>query len=177
MNLKNFTIKSQEAIQRAQQIAMENEHQAIEPAHLMKGVLEIDENVTPFIFKKLGVNFKLIKQTVDGMVLSFPKVGGGEQYLSKSANEVLQKANTFLNEFGDEYVALELLVLGLLKTKDQVSQMLKDNGIIEKDLLASIHELRKGKKVISNSSEDTYNSLEKYATNLTNGLVLASSIQ
>ena len=113
MNLKNFTIKSQEAIQRAQQIAMENEHQAIEPAHIMKGILEIDENVTPFVFKKLGVNFDIVKQIVDSIVKSFPKVSGGDQYLSRSGNEVLQKANTFLKEFGDEYVALEHLLLGI----------------------------------------------------------------
>jgi len=166
MNLNKFTTKSQEAIQRAQQIALESEHQAIEPTHIMKGILEIDENVTPFVFKKLGVNFNVIKQTVNSMILSFPKVGGGEQYLSKSGNEVLQKAVTSLKEFGDEYVALELLLIGVLKTKDQVSQMLKDNGITEKDLTAAIHELRKGKKVTSKSSEDTYNALEKYATNL-----------
>lgn len=166
MNLKNYTTKSQEAIQRAQQIAMENEHQAIEPVHIMKGILEIDKNVTPFVFKKLGVNFNIIKQTLDSIVQSYPKVSGGEHYLSKSGNEVLQKANTFLKEFGDEFVALEHLLLGVLKTKDQVSQMLKDSGITEKHLIAAIHELRKGKKVTSSSSEDTYNALEKYATNL-----------
>lgn len=166
MNLKNFTIKSQEAIQRAQQIAMENEHQAIEPAHIMKGVLEIDESVTPFVFKKLGVNLSLITQAVDSIVQSYPKVSGGEQYLSKSGNEVLQKANSFLKEFGDEYVSLEHLLLGILKTNDQVAQMLKDNGITEKGLIAAIHDLRKGKKVTSSSTEDTYNALEKYATNL-----------
>ena len=91
MNMKNFTIKSQEAIQRAQQIAMENKHQAIEPAHILKGILEIDKNVTPFVFKKIGVNFNVVKQTVDSIVNSLPKVSGGEQYLSKNGNEVLQK--------------------------------------------------------------------------------------
>ena len=166
MNLKNFTIKSQEAVERAQQIAMESQHQSIEVAHLMKGILEIDENVTPFVLKKLGVNFNIVKRAVDSIVQSYPKVSGGEQYLSRTANEALQKANTFLKEFGDEYVSLEHMLLGILKTKDQVSQMLKDSGVNEKGLVAAIHDLRKGKKVTSSSAEDSYNSLAKYAINL-----------
>ncbi|MFT4534514.1 MAG: ATP-dependent Clp protease ATP-binding subunit ClpB [Saprospiraceae bacterium] len=166
MNLKNFTIKSQEAVERAQQIAKESEHQSVEVAHLMKGILEIDENVTPFVLKKLGVNFNIVKQAVDSILESYPKVSGGEQYLSRTASDALQKANTYLKEFGDEYVSLEHMLLGILKTKDQVSQMLKDSGVTEKGLIAAIHDLRKGKKVTSSSAEDTYNSLEKYAINL-----------
>lgn len=166
MNFKNLTIKSQEAIERAQQIAKEKQYQSIEIAHLMKGILEIDENVTPFVLKKLGVNFNVIKKAVDSIVDSFPRVTGNEQYLSRSANEALQEANTYLKEFGDEYVSLEHILLGILKTKDQVSQMLKDSGVNQKGLIAAIHELRKGKKVTSNSAEDSYNSLEKYAINL-----------
>ena len=166
MNLKNFTIKSQEAVERAQLIAKESEHQSVEVAHLMKGILEIDENVTPFVLKKLGVNFNIVKQAVDSILGSYPKVSGGEQYLSRTASDALQKANTYLKEFGDEYVSLEHMLLGILKTKDQVSQMLKDSGVTEKGLIAAIHDLRKGKKVTSSSAEDTYNSLEKYAINL-----------
>jgi len=166
MNLNNFTIKSQEAIQRAQQIATDNENQSIEPAHLLKGVIEVDDNVTPFILKKLGVNFDVVKQAVDSIVNTYPKVSGGEQYLSRAAKDVLQKANSYLKEFGDEYVSLEHLLLGILKIKDQVSQMLKDNGVDEKGMIAAIHELRKGSRVTSSSAEETYNALNKYATNL-----------
>ncbi|MFT5166716.1 MAG: ATP-dependent Clp protease ATP-binding subunit ClpB [Saprospiraceae bacterium] len=166
MNLKNFTIKSQEAVQQAQQIAMENQHQSIEPGHLLKGVLDIDENVSPFIFKKLGVNFKAIQLALDSIIKSYAKVSGGDQYLSRTSTEVLQKANTFLKEFGDEYVALEHLLLGILKTKDQVSQMLKDSGVTEKELKTAIFDLRKGSTVNSSSAENTYNALKKYATNL-----------
>ena len=167
MNLEKFTIKSQEAVQRAQQIAMENQHQAIEPGHLMKGILEVDESVTPYVFKKLGINFELVKQAIDRVVLSYPKVsGGGQQYLSRTASEALQRANTYLKEFGDEYVALEHLLLGILATKDQVSQLLKDSGLTEKELKAAIRELRKGSRVSTHSAEDAYNALNKYATNL-----------
>ena len=166
MNLKNFTIKSQESVQKAQQIAMENEHQSIELGHLLQGILSIDENVSPFVFKKLGVNFKAVQMALDSIVKSYPKVSGGQQYLSRSSSEALQNANTFLKEFGDEYVALEHLLLGILKTKDQVAQMLKDSGVSEKELKAAIHDLRKGSKVTSASAEETYNALNKYATNL-----------
>jgi ATP-dependent Clp protease ATP-binding subunit ClpB len=166
MNLKNFTIKAQQAVQRAQQIAMENESQTIELGHLMKGVLDTDESVTPFVFKKLGVNFNVVRQTVDSMVKSYPKVSGGEQYLSRTTNDALQKATSFLKEFGDEYVALEHILLGILKTKDPISQMLMDSGISEKELLAAIHDLRKGSQVKTSSAEDSYNALGKYATNL-----------
>jgi ATP-dependent Clp protease ATP-binding subunit ClpB len=132
MNLNNLTIKSQEAVQRAQQIAMERQHQPIELGHLMKGILETDEQVTPFVFKKLGVNVNVIRQTVDSIVQSYPKVSGGEQYLSRTTAEALQKANTALKEFGDEYVALEHLLLGILRTRDQVAQLLKDSGFLKK---------------------------------------------
>ena len=166
MNLKNFTIKSQEAIQRAQQIAMENENQSIEPGHIMKGILEVDESVAPFIFKKLGVHFDAVKKAVESIVQSYPKVSGGEQYLSRTASEALQKANSLLKEFGDEYVALEHLLLGILKTKDPVAQMLKDSGVSEKAMKTAILDLRKGSKVTTSSAEDAYNALSKYATNL-----------
>jgi ATP-dependent Clp protease ATP-binding subunit ClpB len=166
MNLNNLTIKSQEAVQRAQQIAMERQHQPIELGHLMKGILETDEQVTPFVFKKLGVNVNVIRQAVDSIVQSYPKVSGGEQYLSRTTAEALQKANTALKEFGDEYVALEHLLLGILRTRDQVAQLLKDSGVSEKGLKTAIQDLRKGSKVTTASAEDAYNALGKYATNL-----------
>ena len=167
MNLNNFTIKSQEAVQRAQQLAMENQQQAIELGHLLKGILEVDESVAPYVFKKLGVNFDAIRQATDSIVHSYPKVsGGGNQYMSRTATEALQKANTYLKEFGDEFVALEHLILGIVATKDSVSQMLKDSGVSEKALKAAIEELRKGSRVTTHSAEDSYNALNKYAINL-----------
>ncbi|WMX16071.1 ATP-dependent chaperone ClpB [Aureispira sp. CCB-E] len=166
MNLEKFTIKSQEAIQRAQQLATEYEHQAIEPAHLMKAILETDENVTPYVFNKLGSNLNLIKQAIGSVIQSYPKVSGGNQYLSRGASEVLQKAHSFLKEFGDEYVSIEHILLSILKTKDQVSQLLKDNGVTEKGMIAAIKDLRKGSKVTTSSAENSYNALGKYAINL-----------
>lgn len=166
MNLNNLTIKAQEALQRAQQIAMENGQQAIELGHVLKGLLEVDENVAPYVFKKLGVNYSAIKQATDSIVMSYPKVSGGNPYLSRTATEVIQKANSFLKEFGDEYVALEHLLLAMLSVKDDVSQMLKDSGLDQKSLKAAVMELRKGNKVTSASAEGTYNALNKYAINL-----------
>lgn len=166
MNFKNFTIKSQEAVQQAQQIAMSKQNQAIENGHILQAILEVDENVTPFILKKTGVNFEMLKQALDRIVHSYPSVSGGDQYLSKKANETLNHANNYLKEFGDEYVSIEHLLLGLLKSGDQVSQLLKDSGLTEKDLKSAIKELRKGEKVTSQTAEETYNSLEKYANNL-----------
>lgn len=166
MNLNNFTIKAQEAVQQAQQIAMEVQHQALEPAHLLKGILQVDENVVPFVFKKLGINLAAIKQANDSMIASYPTVSGGSQYLSRPATEVLQKANTYLKEFGDEFVALEHLLLALVNTKDSTSQLLKDSGLSEKNLKAAVQELRKGQRVTTHSAESTYNALGKYAINL-----------
>jgi ATP-dependent Clp protease ATP-binding subunit ClpB len=166
MNLNNFTIKAQEAVQHAQQIAMQEQHQAIEPAHLLKGILQVDENVTPFVLKKLGVNFDNIKKATDSIIQSYPSVSGGSQYLSRTATEVLQKANTYLKDFGDEFVALEHILLALLGVKDSTTQMLKDAGITEKALKAAIEELRKGKRVTTHSAENSYNALGKYAVNL-----------
>ncbi|HFA52146.1 MAG TPA: ATP-dependent chaperone ClpB [Bacteroidetes bacterium] len=168
MNLKNLTIKSQEAIQRAQQLAMEHGNQQIEPGHLLKAIMEVDESVTPFVIKKLGVNYDVLKRAVDSVVQGYPKISGGEsgQYFSRETNAVLQKANTYLKTFGDEYVSLEHLLLGLLSNGGNVSQMLKDSGITEKGLKDAINDLRKGSKVTSASAEDSYNALNKYAVNL-----------
>ena len=166
MNLNNLTIKAQEAIQRAQFIATENNNQSIENGHLLKGILEVDENVTPFIFKKLGVNFSILKEAVNRMVQSYPTTSGGNQYLSRTATTTIQKANAYLKEFGDEYIAIEHLLLALLNVKDEVSRFLKDFGLNEKDLKSAIQELRKGQTVNSSSAEASYNALGKYATNL-----------
>jgi ATP-dependent Clp protease ATP-binding subunit ClpB len=166
MNLNNFTIKSQEAIQQAMQIATINGHQAIENGHILKAILEVDENVTPFILKKLGVNQAVFSKTVDAIVNSYPKVSGGQPYLSNNANQAVAKATNYLKEFKDEYVSIEHLLLGILASGDAVAQLLKDNNIKEKELKAAITELRKGSNVTSQSAEETYNSLNKYAINL-----------
>jgi len=166
MTFNNLTIKSQEALQRAQQLAMEHGQQAIEPGHLLKGILEVDDSVAPFVFKKLGVNYAIIRQALDRIVEGYPKVSGGDKYLSRATSEAIQKGNSYLKEFGDEYVALEHLLLGILATTDPVAQMLKDSGITEKGLKTAIHDLRKGKKVTTHSAEDSYNALNKYAINL-----------
>ncbi len=166
MNFNNFTIKSQEAVQKAQQIAQGFGHQQIENAHILKAIFEVDENVTPFILNKLGVNIDIFKQTLENIIQSFPKVEGGELMLSKTANKMLIDASNIAKKMKDEYVSLEHLILAVLNSKGATSQLLKDNGINEKDLTAAILELRKGSKVTSQSAEDTYNSLNKYAKNL-----------
>ncbi len=166
MNLNNFTIKSQEAIQQAMQIATVNGQQAIENGHILKAILEVDENVTPFILKKLGVNQAMFTKTVDAIVNSYPKVSGGQPYLSNNANKTVSKATSYLKEFKDEYVSIEHLLLGILASGDSVAQLMKDNGIKEKELNAAITELRKGSTVTSQSADENYNALNKYAINL-----------
>ena len=166
MNLNNFTIKSQEAVQQAMQIATNNGQQAIENGHILQGILAVDENVTPYILKKLNVNTSMFTKALDKIVESYPKVSGGQLFLSNHANQALSKASMYLKEFGDEYVSIEHLLLAILATKDTISQLLKDNGVNEKDLKTAINELRKGAKVTSQSAEETYNALNKYAINL-----------
>ena len=166
MNLNNFTTKSQEAVQQAMQIATLNTQQAIENGHLLKGILAVDENVTPFILKKLNVNSPMFLKVLDKIVEGYPKVTGGQPYLSNATNQAIAKATNYLKEFGDEYVSIEHLLLGILASADTISQLLKDNGVTEKDLKAAITELRKGAKVTSQSAEETYNTLNKYAINL-----------
>ncbi len=166
MNLNKFTIKSQEAIQQAQQIASGIGNQSIETGHILKGILEVDENVTPFILQKLSVNINIFKQALSKIIESYPKVSGGNQYLSQNANKALQKATNLLKEFKDEYVSIEHLLLGILSTGDTISQLMKDNGVKEKDMKAAIKELRKGENVTSQSQEEQYNALKKYAKNL-----------
>lgn len=167
MNLNNLTLKSQEAIQQAQQIALGNGNPAIENGHLLKGILEVDENVSPFLFKKLNVNLPVFKQALDKIVESYPKASNANgQYLSPQANQALLKANTYLKEFKDEYVSIEHLLLGIFSAGDTISQLMKDNGINEKDLKTAIQELRKGSTVTSTSQEESYNALNKYALDL-----------
>jgi ATP-dependent Clp protease ATP-binding subunit ClpB len=166
MNLNNLTINAQGVVQRAQQYAMENGNQSIELGHILKAMLDTDDTVTPFIFKKLGLKKDIIEQVLDSIISSYAKVEGGGQHLSRATGEMIQKANTLIKEFDDEFIAVEHLLLALFNVKDQVSQMLKDNGVTEKNLKEAIMDLRKGKKVKSQSAENTYNALEKYAINL-----------
>ena len=166
MNLNNFTIKSQEAVQKAQEIATARQHQALETAHLMKGILSVDENVTPFLLKKLDVNIPRLTQQVDAVLDKYPRVSGGSQYLSNDANQALVKASQLATEMGDEFVSIEHLLLGLLAGRDEVAHILKDAGVSEKGLRAAIADLRKGSKVNSQSAEESFNALNKYAKNL-----------
>ncbi|MFH0896392.1 MAG: ATP-dependent chaperone ClpB [Bacteroidota bacterium] len=166
MNLNQFTIKSQEAVQKAMELAFQNQNQAIEPAHILKGVLLTDENVTPFLLKKLDVNIPHVSKAIDGIISHFPKVSGGQPYLSNASNTVVQKALGYLTTFQDEYVSLEHLLLGLLASGESTGSLLRDAGATEKDLKAAILELRKGSNINSQSAEDTFNALNKYAINL-----------
>ena len=166
MNLNKFTIKSQDAIQKAGELAMENNQQAIETAHLLKGIFIEDENTVPFLLKKLNIDPKTIDQKLDGIIPSFPKNDGGNPYLSANANKALTKAMTYMKDLGDEFVSLEHILLGILAGDDKTAQLLKDAGANEKNLLSAVKEIRKGSKVTSASAEETYNSLNKFARNL-----------
>ncbi len=166
MNLNNFTIKAQEAIQKASEIASGNQQQAIETAHILKGLLSVDENVISYLLKKLNVNINRISEVLDAQIQSFPKVSGSEIYLSSGANSALQKAVSYLKEFKDEFVSVEHVLLGLLETGDKVSSILKDAGVNQKDLKKAILELRGNTRVTDQNAEATYNALNKYARNL-----------
>ncbi|MGM0376113.1 MAG: ATP-dependent chaperone ClpB [Bacteroidota bacterium] len=164
MKLDQFTIKAQEAIQQAFQIASGYEHQAIENGHLLKGILEAEENVTRFLLNKMGAG--QIRPVLDKIIESYPKVSGGEAYLSRQANDSLQKAISFAKEMDDQFTSIEHIIMGILKSNDQVSKMLKDAGVTEKGLKAAIQDLRQGSKVNSQSAEETYNALDRFAINL-----------
>jgi len=166
MNFNNFTIKSQEAVQQSHLLAQELGHQQIENEHLFKAIYEVDQNVLPFILKKLNVNLELLKDMVDKELQSFPKVSGGDIMLSREGGKALNEATIVAKDIGDEFVSLEHLLFAIFKSKSKVAQMMKDQGVTEKDLKAAIVELRKGGKVTSQSAEETYNSLDKYANNL-----------
>lgn len=166
MNFNNFTIKSQEAIQKAQEIAQGHQHQAIETAHILRGLLSVDEHVAPYLVKRFGIQLDRLNAAVESLLKSLPKVSGGEQYLSPDANKALRKAESYLPEFNDEFISVEHLLLGLLAGNDQVSKMLKDAGLNEKELIDAIVQLRKGSTVDSQSAESTINALNRYARNL-----------
>ncbi|MBF2709683.1 ATP-dependent chaperone ClpB [Flavobacterium soyangense] len=166
MNINKFTIKSQEAIQLSQQLAQSFGQQQIENEHILKAIFEVDENVAPFILKKLNVNVPLFQQIIDSTIQSFPKVSGGEIMLSRTANTTLNEAEIIAKKMNDEFVSIEHLILAIFTSKSKVSQILKDQGVTEKGLKAAIDELRKGERVTSASAEETYNSLNKYARNL-----------
>ncbi|MCC6937763.1 MAG: AAA family ATPase, partial [Flavobacteriales bacterium] len=166
MDLNQFTIRSQQAIQQAQTIASGNGQQILENGHILKGILEVDADVTPFLLKKLNVNLDAMQQALDRIIGTYPKQSGGQVTLSRNASTTLTKALAALKEFGDEYASVEHLLIGVLESGDTVSQLLKDNGVNRKDLVAAIKELRKGAKVTSQSQEETYNALNKYAKNL-----------
>jgi ATP-dependent Clp protease ATP-binding subunit ClpB len=166
MDLNKFTIRSQQAIQQAQTIAAGLKNQQVETGHLLKGLLEVDKDVTPFLLKKLNVNTDTLQQALDRIVNGYPKVQGGDMVLSRQSGQVLNNALASLKEFGDEFASVEHLLLGLVEGSDNTAQLLKDGGVTKKDLIAAIKELRKGSKVTSQSQEETYNALNKYAKNL-----------
>ncbi len=166
MNFNNFTIKSQEAIQQAQILVQSYGQQQIENEHIFKAILEVDENVTPFILKKVNVNVELFKQLLNATIVNYPKVSGGQISLSREASNALTDAQAIAQKMNDEYVSVEHLILAIFKSKSKVAQILKDQGVTEKDLEAAIKEIRKGERVTSASAEETYNSLNKYAKNL-----------
>lgn len=166
MNMNNYTIKSQEALQRAQQLAQGYGHQQIENEHLFKAIGEVDENVLPFILKKLNINVGLLNQILEKELSSFPKVSGADLMLSREAGKTVNEASIIAKNMGDEFVSIEHLLMAILKSKSKISQILKDQGANEKDLKVAIDELRKGGKVTSQSAEETYNALDKYSRNL-----------
>ena len=166
MNFNNYTIKSQEAIQQAQQLAQSLGHQQIENEHIFKAIFDVDENVLPFLLKKLNINIDVLKLALDKQIESFAKVSGGDIMISREAGKALNEASIIAKKMNDEYVSVEHLILAIFKSNSKIAQMLKDQGATEKGLKAAIDELRKGDRVTSQSQEDTYNSLNKYAKNL-----------
>ncbi len=166
MNLNNFTIKSQEAIQQAVEIAKGLNNQAIENGHLMKGVLSQGENITNYLFRKLDVNMRQFEKVLDKILEGYPKVSGGEPYLSQTANKSLDEALKYSRDLGDQFVSVEMLILGIFATKDDVSKLMKDLGVTEKALLAAVKELRKGSKVADQNAESTFDALNRFAMNL-----------
>ena len=166
MQLDKFTIKSQESIERAQQLATGKGHQAIECGHLLKGLIEVDTNILPYIFKKLAVNENTIKPNLDKILDKYPVVEGGEMFVSNSLNKVLIDSQSVARQLKDDFVSLEHLFIALVNSKDEVGDMLKEEGLLGKDVLAAVKELRKGERVTSHSSEDSYNALSRYAINL-----------
>ncbi len=166
MNLNNFTIKAQESVQKAAEIAQAHQAPSIDTVHLMKGLLSEDENVTPYLLKKMEVNVPRLSQALDAQIQSLPRVSGGSQYASSDLNNALVKAQQTATEMGDEFVSVEHLLIGLVNGRDNTARLLKDAGASDKALRAAIADLRKGSKVGSQTAEDTFNALNKYARNL-----------
>lgn len=166
MNLNNFTLKAQEAIQKAEEIASGLQHQEIENLHILKGLIIADENVIPYLLQKLDANTGLLTRTIDKILESMPKVTGGEHYLSKEAMAALQKSGNYLKDFNDKFISVEHILLGILAISDTASRLLKDNGITEKNLMTAIRQLRKGSVISSQTAEDSYDALNRYARNL-----------
>ncbi|MBL4642034.1 MAG: ATP-dependent chaperone ClpB [Flavobacteriaceae bacterium] len=166
MNFNNYTIKSQETVQQAQEITQGYGHQQIENEHLFKALLKVDENVVPFLLKKLNINIELLQQLVDKQLESYSKVTGTDITLSREASKSLTEASIIAKKMKDEYVSIEHIILAIFKSKSAIAQILKDQGVTEKGLKEAISELRKGNRVTSQSAEETYNSLSKYANNL-----------
>ncbi len=166
MNVNNFTIKSQEALQQAFQIAQGNRQQAIETGHILKGLFSEAENVVQYLLKKTGVNTPVLQQALEKVIESYPRVTGGEPYFSNSSNRAVQKASALAQEMGDQFVSVEHLLLALLETGDATSQLLKDSGAGKEDLRKAIADLRKGSKADSQTAEERFNSLNRYAVNL-----------
>ena len=166
MNLNNLTIKSQEALQVAQQIATGFGQQQLENEHIFKAILDVDTSVTPFILKKVNVNMDAFQKMLDQIIQGFPKVSGGEVMFSREASSTLNEATSLAKKMNDDFVSLEHIILAIFKSKSKVAQLLKDQGVTEKDLISAITELRKGERVTSSSAEETYNALNKYGKNL-----------
>jgi len=166
MNFNKYTIKAQEVVQQAQQIAASMQHQSIENAHLFKAMLTSDDQVIQFLFNKLGVNISALEKSIDSNLASFARVQGGEQYLSSDASKALEKAEVLMKDFGDDFITIELIIFGIFHSNDVVSKLMKQSGVTEKTLKSAIMELRKGASATSASAEDTYNALNKYARNL-----------
>ena len=166
MNFNNFTIKSQEVVQKAIELTRQNGQQQIEPVHILKALIQESETIVNFVFQKLGANLNSVNMAIDKDIQSLPKVSGGEVFLSRESNDALQKAIDFSKSMGDEYVSVEAMLMGILKTKCKASQILKDAGVTEDGLKAAINELRKGNKVTQQSAEESYQALSKYAINL-----------
>ena len=166
MKTENFTIKSQEVIQQAFTIAQGNQQQVVENGHLLKSIFLEDENISNFLFKKLNIDLLVFQKALDKIILSYPKVSGGDPYLSNNANKALQKALNYSKEMDDQFISIEHILLGIFAVSENVSQLMKDNGITEKGLKLAIQDLRKGSNVKSQTAEDTFNSLNRFAINL-----------
>ncbi|MBY0244272.1 MAG: ATP-dependent chaperone ClpB [Sphingobacteriaceae bacterium] len=166
MNPNNLTIKAQEVFQKASEIVLEHQQQNLEPAHLLKAILKVDENLTPFLLKKLGVNISLLESQIDAQIAKYPKVSGGQVYFSSNSNSALQKAQSQMKQFGDEYIAIEHILLGMLQNGDECAKILLANGVNEKDLKKSLKEIKGDEKITDQNAEQTFNALKKYAIDL-----------